>query len=870
MSGLSIRRVILMLLLSGGRMTYAQQPELTRLLEISRTYVNAKNADSAIYYGTKAQQVASKNNDTVSRIKALGYIGKALLLQKNSNDAGAKFFEALSLCRQPKDNDRIAYLYGEVGYLYFVQGHYKEGKQYYLKSLALRKELHQEQEVCNALINISSMCRDHKEYDEAVARLEEVRALLPKVKGTATAGYFYLNRGVLFEQTGHADSAAAYYRSAYELWKAAGNEAQMFKTTFNLGYLAEERKDHKEALKYFHLAEVSAMKFATRREIAQVYGTIAEAYAGMSDYKNGYTYLHRYAELTDSLSKEEFNDYVISLDKKFQTAQSQKTIQEQQLKLQTAHLAMQEQRTTTLIILLVLVVVSFGAIAVFVYLTFRKRVDKEVEEAKGRFFANVVHEIRTPLAMIQGPIKVLQEKTTDTSMLVQLDIAERNTQRLGDLINQMLDISKIESSAYRLNEGVGKFGDFVEELANRYSHVAADKSLRFTKEIEVSDTPVLFDKDAFEKVIGNLLSNAIRYTPAGGSVGINVVLAGNTVEIAVWDTGPGVAKEEQLKIFDRFYRTGEQASAGIKGIGIGLALVKELVALMHGTIEVDSEPGKGAVFTVTVALKSRELQTEATFKAKEDGDTVLLVEDDPDILDFNRILLTERGYKVVTATNGDAATAMLKEGLPDIIITDLMMPGKDGLTLLKEIRIDMATRHIPVIILTAKASGGAKMESVLEGAQVYLSKPFQPKELVALVENQLLVVQKQTDAYKEQSQKKEQTLEDRFAGNDPFTHKCYALIVEHLDDAQLSVERLAELMTINRSHFQRKIKTLTGYSPSELIRTIRLERAKELLLSKEGNITEIAYSTGFTSQSYFTKCFSEHFGFPPSQLFAKA
>jgi DNA-binding response OmpR family regulator len=244
--------------------------------------------------------------------------------------------------------------------------------------------------------------------------------------------------------------------------------------------------------------------------------------------------------------------------------------------------------------------------------------------------------------------------------------------------------------------------------------------------------------------------------------------------------------------------------------------------------------------------------------------TLLLVEDDKDILEFNTGIMTAEGYNVIAATNGTDAANILTNTLPDLIITDLMMPGKDGNELLKDIRNNTLTAHIPVIILSAKAAAQSRIDGTASGAQAYLAKPYSPAELVALVKNQLSIVAHYKERYQNMVSDTQQNVEDRFSGTDPFTQRCYAIIQEQLDDPQLSVEKLAELMNINRSHFQRKIKTLTGYSPSELIRKIRLEKALEILLSKQSNITETAYASGFTSQSYFTKCFTEHFGYPPS------
>ncbi len=773
------------------------------------------------------------------------------------------YFNALQLCKAPDDNKQIAYLYGEIGYAYLSQEHFAEAENYYNKALVLLRQLKQNKDVCNTLINLSAMCRQQKKYTSALTALNEVNEIFQVTHDTAIEGYYYLNKGVVLETMGNIDSAAYCYRKAYDIWKLLGKESEVYKATFNLGYIAEEKKDYNEALRYYHLSEAAARKYGSTKEIAHVCGTMAEAYAAINDFKNAYTYLYEYATLNDSLSKSDFNSYVVKLDKQFENEKNRETIQAQELKLQ-------KQRGTILFVIIVLIVVIFATVAIFSYLTFNNRIKKKVDEAKTRFFSNVAHEIRTPLSMIQGPINVLQSKIDDPALVHQLSIAERNTQRLNDLINQMLAISKVDAAKYQLNEHIGNPIDFINELVLLYDAQAKEKHLAFSKQVEHYTQNTLFDSDALEKIIGNLVGNAIKYTPQGGAIGIEVSSEAYDEAtgfiINVWDTGIGIAKKEHTQIFERFYRSEEHKEAGIKGIGIGLSLIKELVELMNGTIEVESEPGKGSVFTVKFSLKHPQKATAVTKETTEDQNTILLVEDDPDILNFNKLLLAERGFNVITAVNGNEALAIFAKQLPDLVITDLMMPDKGGIGLIKGMKSNPLTDHIPVIILSAKTSAESKTEGVVEGAQVYLSKPYHPEQLVALVNNQLQVIHKQIAHFRQQAGNEQKTIEERFSGTDPFTQKCYTIIHEHLDDAQLSVEMLAELMNINRSHFQRKIKALTGYSPSELIRIIRLENAKEMLLKKAGNITEIAYLTGFTSQSYFTKCFSDHFGYPPSQL----
>lgn len=861
--------IILLAVLLPALHVCGQDSNVKPLLDRARYNINKGSADSALILADEILKLARQNHDTASLIRALSIKGKAVFKHGKNKEAVENYFEALRLCKSPADDKQIAYLYSDIGYTYFSQELFAEAISYYEKELPIRKALGQKKETCDALINIAGMTRHQKNYAKALAALEEVRTILQVSYDTATEGYYYINKGVILEVMGQQDSAAYCYHKAYDIWKLLNREDEIFKVTYNIGYLAQEKKNYREALGYYDIAIGSAKKFGLVREIAHVYGTMAEAYAGLHEYEKAYDCLYKYANLSDSISKSDFNNYVVKLDKQFQTEKNKETIQDQQLRLNTANLEVQQQRSKVLLAVLILVAVVLIAVVIFGYLSFKNRVQKKVDEAKNRFFANVAHEIRTPLSMIQGPVKVLQEKISDPALLHQLDIAERNTTRLNDLITQMLDLSKIDAAAYRLNERVGKLDDFIKELADQYKAQAAAKNINFAWTGDLYTGNLIFDQDALDKIIGNLLSNAIKYTPAGGNAGMDVTTRqqpGGTLmlQVAVWDTGTGISKDDQAKIFDRFYRAEAHNQIGIKGIGIGLSLVKDLVVLMGGSIAVDSEAGRGAVFTVDLPLRAA-ITTAAAVAADAVNYTVLLVEDDKDILDFNKTLLTGKGYTVLTGSNGEEAMTVLKDALPDIVVTDLMMPEKDGITLLKEMRANTATDHIPVIILSAKSAAPVRMEGVNEGAQAYLAKPFLPAELAGLIHNQLQLLQKQKERYQHQATQKDQNLEERFAGSDPFTRKCFATIQEHLDDATLSVEMLADLMNINRSHFQRKIKTLTGYSPSELIRTIRLEKALELLLKREGNITEIAYATGFTAQSYFTKCFSEHFGYPPSQ-----
>jgi DNA-binding response OmpR family regulator/two-component sensor histidine kinase len=485
-----------------------------------------------------------------------------------------------------------------------------------------------------------------------------------------------------------------------------------------------------------------------------------------------------------------------------------------------------------------------------------------------------MHEIRTPLSMIQAPLKTLKPKLSDEESLYYIQLAEKNVLRLNDLINQMLDISRIENSTYTLNKKVGHPEQLFRDLLPGFEKLATEKKQHFVSAINVQHELMIFDRDALEKITGNLLSNAIKYTPDNGSVGINVNAEdsenSNKLIIEVWDTGVGIPKADQEKIFTRFFRSGHTENKA-SGVGIGLSLVKDIVSACKGKISFTSEPGKGSRFTVEIPLERAEQTAESPGEIKTGSGKpiIMLVEDDQDILDFNAGFLGTKDLEVVKAKNALTAKTLLKNIAPDLIVTDLMMDGLDGLGFIKEIKANKGLNHIPIIVLSAKSSGQTRVEVLTAGAQAFLSKPFLPEELHSVIGNQLELINKIKKELKTniETPKPDVKAEEKFKSTEPYTQKLFDLIFKQLDNPELSVELLADLMATNRSHFQRKIKSLTGYSPSELIKMIRLEKSKEFLLAKKGNITEVAYMCGFSSQSYFTKCFTQHFGFSPTQLF---
>lgn len=332
--------------------------------------------------------------------------------------------------------------------------------------------------------------------------------------------------------------------------------------------------------------------------------------------------------------------------------------------------------------------------------------------------------------------------------------------------------------------------------------------------------------------------------------------------IEVRDNGRGIPKKEQKKVFKRFYR-GTNAEVG--GTGIGLALVKELVELANGTIQLESTTA-GTTFSVTLPVRETVRTTEIT-ALKGDTPVLLLAEDDHDMAAFSTAVLKE-DFQIIRVSNGQQALETITTQLPDIVLSDVMMPQKDGIALLQEIKSTELTNHIPVVLFSAKASLESRLQGLAHGADAYIPKPFSPEELKLTLQNLLTTIQRNKEAYKDSVQS-EATFEERIKSTNAYVNKAIDQVIKNIDNPDYSVNELSDDMAVSRSQLHRKLVALTGFSTTNFIRMIRLEKAKDLLENNAGNITEIAYKCGFNSQSYFTKSFTEYFGKSPSQMAGK-
>jgi signal transduction histidine kinase/DNA-binding response OmpR family regulator/streptogramin lyase len=524
---------------------------------------------------------------------------------------------------------------------------------------------------------------------------------------------------------------------------------------------------------------------------------------------------------------------------------------------------------------------------------------RNLDQLKSHFFANISHEFRTPLTLILGQIESVLSSKLEIKEKGKLQVANRNARRLLTLINQLLDLSKLEAGSMELKAEQHNIISFLKSVFFSFESLAESKKIHLKFESKYSSIPVRYDTDKMEKIICNLISNALKFTPENGEIKLRVNIVSSNVEIRLRDTGSGIPSESLPHIFNRFYQVDGSSTREHEGSGIGLALTKELVELHKGQISANSKEGEGTEFIIHLPIDDSKIENEKTYELSNNTDSqknnlnefddsetelimdyqnqdsiikdqsnvnkeiILIVEDNTDVRVYIREQL-EADYKVIEASNGEEGITNAQIEIPDLIITDVMMPKMDGYQFSKKIRTDEKTSHIPIIMLTAKAGLDDKIEGLETGIDDYLTKPFSAKELKVRVKN--LIYQRQELRKKfssaliiKPSEVSTVSIDQAFLG------KVMQTIESNFENEQFSVDVLAEQLNMSVSQLNRKLNALIDQPPGHLIRTFRLQRAADHLKQNLGTVAEICYKVGFNDQAYFSRAFKKQFGVSPSE-----
>lgn len=539
-----------------------------------------------------------------------------------------------------------------------------------------------------------------------------------------------------------------------------------------------------------------------------------------------------------------------------------------------------------------------------------KRLNEEVLElthSRLVFFTNISHELRTPLTLIADPVEMLLEDTGIKGKSRELlKMVQRNALALQQLVSNILDFRKIQNGKMELK--LYRF-DIVKTLTTwvgDFQLTAERKQIRLHLDVDdlKGSHEMIADQEKISRIVFNLLSNALKYTPAGGEIFVSLKDEGANLRLDVKDTGKGISQDEADKIFERFF----QAKGAASGTGIGLALVKSFVELHHGEARVESEPGKGSDFIVVIpreqegdsqvihndvdivdnstnasASDGKNVVDESVLQYIDDGDrsrgkvqqlvsentnrpTVLVIDDNTDIRQYERTLLQDE-YIVLEAADGKEGLSVAIKEVPDLVICDVMMPVMDGLEFTKQLKTNTATSHIPVIMLTAKNLEEHRTEGYEHGADSYITKPFHSKVLLARIENLLRQRQLLKNLYQGTKEAEKEISEAHLEDRDKqFLKQLQAIIQKNLSDSEFGVEDMGQQIGLSRVQLYRKVKAMTGSSVVDLLRKARLAKARRLLETRSMSVSEVAYEVGFSAPSYFTKCFKEEYGMLPGDV----
>jgi signal transduction histidine kinase/DNA-binding NarL/FixJ family response regulator len=527
----------------------------------------------------------------------------------------------------------------------------------------------------------------------------------------------------------------------------------------------------------------------------------------------------------------------------------------------------------------------------------------EMDQMKTRFFSNVSHEFRTPLTLILSPLEsMLMKENLEEKDRDNLEMMYRNAVRLLGLINQLLDLSKIDAGRLKVELIEYDIYKVLRMIARSFAPLAERKKIDYRVEIPDGELITYFDRDKLEKIITNLLTNAFKFTPEKGKVSCKIKLNDkkegmikNSLEIIVQDSGRGIPAEQLEKIFDRFYQVADTWKNGISGTGIGLSLTKELITLQRGEIVVESKPNEGSRFIIKLPLgkdhlKEHEFEVKKLEEIKDDllivkfrmhdfetadvksedfvseqvdQPVLLIIEDNADVRQHIYENF-EKEYLVKQSKNGKEGWEKAVALVPDLIISDVMMPEMNGVELCKKLKTDERTSHIPVILLTARADVEDKIEGLETGADDYITKPFNIKELLTRSKNLIEQRKKLREKYTHQIDLEPGEIAVQSA-DERFLKRALEIIEKNMGDCDFDVNNFYPEMNMSRMQLFRKLKALVNQTPSELIRNMRLKRAAQLMKQNFGNIAEITYEVGFNNLSYFAKCFKEKFGVLPSE-----
>lgn len=913
-------------------------------LTLGRYFDQQNKPDEALKYFREAIVIFEAKNNINGVAACFNNIGIMYYYQNQYDSAIANYNRALARYEQLADDEEVAKLKGNIGVCYEVTGDYAQALKLFFEALKVDERINNVEGMAGDYNAIAIIYNKQGDFEKAQEFHQKALDLYLSLNDPYSTALAYVNIGPVYMKTGNYENALDALNKALNIFREINEQRGESVALHSIGEVYLKQKDYRRAVRYFKrsfelnnnddrkltsfvaLAEVyanlgktdSALFFAknglpiaerlrSQENTQKIAEMLYQIYKGSKDYRNALLYHEKYLAAKDSLFNIQKTAQFRELQTRYETEKK-----EQQIAILNSENKLQESALNQRLLLLkgsigvILLIIVFSVLIIRSnrrrqeserqLLNEQLRIEKmeaekllELDEMKSRFFANIAHEFKTPLTLISGPVENLLEENHDNYTKDQLQLVKRNSTRLLKLVNQLLDLSKLESGVAKLELQKEDIISFVKGLTFSFQSLADEKDIALECHARMDHLKMDFDRDKLEKIIFNLLSNAFKFTPSLGTIRVSVdeVTENDTrfVEIRVEDSGVGIPKDQVSLIFDRFYQADNAHRANMEGSGIGLALTRELVELHGGRIKAESEVDSGTVFIVLLPVKDDSAVKESTstheisFRAESEAtlhgeevaegeeqaarqDLVLVIEDNKEVREFiSKSLRSE--YRIIEATNGDEGIAMAIREIPDLIISDVMMPGKNGYETSRALKSDERTSHIPVVLLTAKAGTESRIEGLETGADDFIPKPFSTRELRVRIKNLITTRRKLREKFLSTALADEKPVAESI--EDAFLIKIRQAVEANLDNAEFSIEDLSRELAMSRTQVHRKLKALTNQSASQFIRVIRLQHGKALLQKGQNNISEVAYKVGFSSPAYFSTCYANYFGYAPSE-----
>ena len=897
----------------------------TCVANLGSAYYAMGDFQKSIEYFQRSYDLLDKEKYPEEAADCFNDIGNIYQEWGNQNKALEYFLKALKSNEKYNNKRGVAVNLENIGNVYFNQSDYLKALDYYTKVNKIYHELNNPADIAFSYIPLGNAHHKLNNIDSSLFLFKKALKdfeFLDQKQGKATV---LKKIGDILQYQKKYRESVSYYNQSAQIAREIQDNKSLAGAYSGLGISHYYLSDYSRALSYLLESANLAYEGKFIYLLQDNYHYLAETYQKLNNKDDQISYLKKYIQTKDSVLTIEKQKQVSELQAKYETEKKDKEIELLNKEKEINKNKLLVQKTINYGVITILLILAIGTFLLFRRIKEKHRINKllssknkeiqekqtkienqntklaqqteklhELDEIKSRFFTNISHEFRTPLTLIIGPVEQLLLTVKDKNIKESLNLMLRNAQKLLELINQLLEISKIEKGNVKLKFRYGNIKNEVQYIVEMFSSLASEKKLSLNFKTDSSDFNGYIDKEKFDKIIMNLLSNSFKHTKKGSiSIDLRKSTEPGKIKITVSDTGIGIKKEKLPYIFDRFYQVENNETAETAGTGIGLSFTKELIKLYKGEITAQSEPEEGTRFIINLPVSlnyytedeyelvtdkitspdSTIIDTELTEKQTETSnqecpdkkpETILVVEDHTDLRKFIASNLSDC-YHTIEASNGKEGIDKALEHIPDIIITDIMMPKVNGIELTRTLKNDEKTSHIPIIMLTAKSSSESIIEGLETEADDYLTKPFNIKELQIRISNLVKTRKKLQEKYHRSISINPSEITTTSI-DEQFISKLLKITEENMANSDFSVEILCDLSGMSRANIHKKLKSLLNQSATEFINSIRLKRAAQLIKQNAGNISEIAYDVGFSNLSYFSRAFKNHFNITPKEM----